>query len=228
MNSKLSTAFTLVEMMVVLGILGILLALGTGALARAMESADETTCLARMKSASAALLLYASEHDGELPRSSHSAFGVSQRGWARELLPYLGYDSNIPRADFWSIAQKLYRCPSDTRPPERLSYGLNVYFELDPGMDDYPGSPQQWRRIQSVPEPARTILLAEVGANGSSTDHVMAHFWGGNLAAVEVEGDRHAGGSHYAFLDGSVRMLPLSATFDEMSGTDLWNPGSER
>jgi len=219
-----SAAFTLIELLVVLAVLAVLIGLTAAGIGRSFRAANEVECLSRMRQAASGLISYASEHHGQLPRSSHSAYAARQRGWAREILPYLGYETSLSNQQFWELASKVYRCPSDTREGNVLSYGINVYFELDPQVDDYPGSPQQWQSTLLIPEPSKTILLAEVGASGSSSDHVMAHFWGGLTDAVEVDALRHDNGSFYAFLDGSVRKQTLNSVFDEKSGVNLWNP----
>lgn len=98
---------------------------------------------------------------------------------------------------------------------------MNVYFELDPGFDDYIGAPQTWRRIASIPRPSRTILLAEVP---SSADHVMAHFWEAGGSGGDVAGKRHSGKANYVFADGHVEKLAPGSVYDVAAGIDLWNP----
>ena len=97
-------------------------------------------------------------------------------------------------------------CPSDES-GGGVSYGLNVYYELNPNADDYAGKPQTWRRQLNVPSPTRTVLVAEVN---SGVDHVMAHFWEGDDTATEVAVKRHNGKANYVFADGHVELPPAS------------------
>ncbi|MCX6971609.1 MAG: prepilin-type N-terminal cleavage/methylation domain-containing protein [Verrucomicrobia bacterium] len=217
--------FTLVELLVCVAVIGVLAAILVPALARSMDAAQLTRCRSAMRGLSQGVLLWASDHEGELPRSSHSAFGYQQRGWAKSILPYLGEPDN-PDSAMWLAAQKRYfRCPADISRKSGLSYGLNAFFELDPGFDDYQGSPQQWRRLASIPKPTRTILLAEVPA---AADHVMAHFWEEGGVGYDVDIDRHDGKSQFAFADGHVELLPIDMTFDPAKGINHWNPSLAR
>ena len=118
---------------------------------------------------------------------------------------------------------RYFRCPADAR-TNGTSYGLNVFFELDPESDDYEGAPARWRRASALPSPSRTVLLAEI-KTGSSADHVMAHFWSGSAEGSEVAVDRHGGRSNFVFADGSAALLRIADTHDPANGIDCWNPG---
>jgi prepilin-type N-terminal cleavage/methylation domain-containing protein/prepilin-type processing-associated H-X9-DG protein len=222
--NKPSTAragFTVVELLVCVAVIGVLASLLFPAFGKSMGAAQLTKCRAAMRGLSQGVLLWASDHDEEFPRSSHSAFGYQQRGWAKSILPYLGEPDNPDNAAWLAIQKRYFRCPEDSLRTSGLSYGLNSFFELDPGFDDYEGSPQQWRRLVSIPKPTRTILLAEVPA---AADHVMAHFWEEGGAGYDVDIDRHDGKSQFAFADGHIELLPIGKTFDPAAGINLWNP----
>src|SRR5881394_1440888 len=62
-----SRAFTLVEILVVIGIIALLLALLLPSLARARESARRTQCLANIAELGRAVLLYANDNKDHLP-----------------------------------------------------------------------------------------------------------------------------------------------------------------
>ncbi len=219
--STTRAGFTLVELLACVAAIGVLASLLVPAYARSMDAARLTKCRATMRGLSQGVLLWASEHDGELPRSSHSAFGYQQRGWAKSILPCLGEPDNPDSATWEKLQRRYFRCPEDSLRTSGISYGLNSFFELDPGFDDYQGSPQQWRRLASIPKPARTILLAEVPG---TADHVMAHFWEEGGTGYDVDIDRHDGKSQFAFADGHVELLAIEATFDPARGVNLWNP----
>jgi len=61
-------AFTLVELLVVIGIISVLIALLMPTVARARHQAQLTTCMARLHDFSAALITYAVENRGYFPR----------------------------------------------------------------------------------------------------------------------------------------------------------------
>lgn len=217
-----SRAFTLIETLVVAALLGALLGFGLMAANQVHSNAAATETAHRLRQAGTAIQLYCSEHGGEFPRSSHSAFPYRQRGWAREILPYLGSERDISNSAFQEFASRHYRSPLDKR-EDGVGFGLNVYFELDPSFDDYPGNPQTWRNNPSLPSPARTILMAEL-KEATTADHVMAHFWAGDGDAVEVAHDRHSGKAHYLFADGHVERLALQEVFQPGASINRWNP----
>lgn len=215
--------FTLLELLVVLAIVALLVALGGAAWQSVREQSGGVQCLQKMRQLGQAMRQYAQDHEGELPRSFHSAGAHRQPGWAASTAPYLG----APPNEDWSVwsrtFENYFRCPADSnRDPSLYSYGLNVYFELEPEGDSYPGSPSTWRRINTLPHPSRTILLAEVRP-AAWADHFMCHLWGGRAAARNaLASPRHRGKNNFLFLDGSARSMEEAAIFPVQAGS--WNP----
>jgi prepilin-type N-terminal cleavage/methylation domain-containing protein/prepilin-type processing-associated H-X9-DG protein len=216
---KRDAAFSLVELLVVLAIIAVLAGVASGAWHRALGSSQAAQCLSTMRELSTAMQLWSADRGGEFPRSSHSAFAHRSRGWQREILPYLGEAEGPVTPE---LQRRYFRCPSDAR-TNGTSYGLNVFFELDPEADDYEGAPARWRRASSLPAPSRTVLLAEIKTE-SSADHVMAHFWSGSAEGGEVAVDRHDGRSNFVFADGSAALLRVEETYDPGRGINRWNP----
>ncbi len=174
-----------------------------------------------MRRLGSGILQYTADHGGEIPRSTHSAQAHQQRGWIREIFPYLGYERDATPEKFREIQAREFRCPADTARNNGSSYGLNVYFELNPDYDDYPGSPQQWQSLQNAPRPGGCVLLAEIPGN---VDHVMSHFWSEGADGLDVAPERHEGRSNYLFLDGHLENLPLEAVYLPSKDINRWNP----
>lgn len=220
--------FSLVEILVVVAIIGVLFAMISAVARNSLTRAKDVECLSRMRHLASGILQYTQEQ-GEFPRSLHSAAGAGQPTWAPAILPYLGV-AETPTGPAWDATfEKLYRCPVDRNHSSSIySYALNVYFELNPAGDDYPGSPLIWRRPASVNTPGATILLAEPKAVYYA-DHIMCHQWSSTRAAANaVDSLRHGKKSNYAFVDGHVEPLAAAETFDPSRGVNLWNPSLAR
>lgn len=216
---KRGAAFSLIELLVVIAIIAVLAGVASAAWQRARASSQAAQCLAKMRQLSTAMQMWGADRGGEFPRSSHSAFAHRSRGWQREILSYLGEaDGHVTP----ELQRRYFRCPADGR-TNGSSYGLNVFFELDPDADDYEGAPARWRRASSLAAPSRTVLLAEIKTE-SSADHVMAHFWSGSAEGSEVAVERHNGRSNFVFADGSAALLRVEETYDPALGINRWNP----
>lgn len=215
-GSRRVRGFTLIELLVVLAVLAVLVLMLAPALQRAREAARTATCAARMRQVGLAMTLFAADNQNRFPRSQHSAFAHGELVWARALAPYLQSSTTAWR----DLLKNLYRCPGDGRAASLLSYGVNVYFELDPAEDDYEGKPASWRHRSEVSKPAGTVYLAE---NNSSADHIMPNFWAAAAEAEDVASTRHEGRANYVFVDGHVETRSFSTLYDPPN-LDRWHP----
>ena len=224
-DARNPAAFTLIELLVAVGVIAVLVALSLPALRGAGNAAAHAKCLNTMSQLGRGFSLYAADNDSVLPRSFHSAAAHRSPNWPTAIAPFLGIDAD-PSSQEWTTAfNKFFRCAADpNRGPYQYSYGLNVHFELDPDGDDYAGSPATWRRTTAVPHPSRTILLAE-STSSLYADHFMCHQWSSLKAAKNPTAHtRHAGKSHFLFLDGHVEALRIESTFDPAKAVNRWNP----
>lgn len=217
--------FTLVELLVVIGVVAVLIGLLLPALSGAQRSARTLVCLSQLRQVGLAALKYAQDHGGQLPRSSHSSLARGVAPWGYALMPYLGRGPYTgPGAAWDGLFNGLYRCPEDGRRAP-WSYGLNVWFELtSPETGEVEGVPQGpvFLKLTAIPRPASTVMFGELGS-GSMADHIMAHFWyfGG---ATEVDTRRHGRRSNYLFVDGHGETLDYRDTYNPPH-LDRWHPG---
>ena len=109
--------FTLVELLVVIGIIALLLAILMPALWRAKESARRIECLNDLRQLGTALMFYTQENRGRFPGAWDWHPRLNGTTWEGPLLRYHGVsNAQVP---------KLYTCPSDdpeTRRPGRYPF----------------------------------------------------------------------------------------------------------
>lgn len=222
-KGALPMAFTLIELLVVIAISAILAGMLVPALAKAKAKASSIQCLGQMRQIGLATILYTDDHNGYLPRSTHSALGYGQLPWGYALVPYIRPQAfTRPNAAWTNLFNSLYRCPADLRRNNDWSYGKNVYPELSAAET----GTNTWPRIEQIPRAAATVLYAEK-QGGSMADHLMAHFWpaGGQ---PEVDRYRHLKRSNYTYCDGHAAAQQFEQTYDPLKQIDNWNPATAR
>lgn len=216
-----TAGFTLAELLVVIVAVAALATAILAAVTSMRSKASAASDLQRMRGIGVALFGWAGDHQGKLPRSSHSATGHDELGWQREILPYFGYEDNS-RKNLALAKPREFGTDPDEQPPRTPA--LNVYFELNPDYDDYEGAPQTWRDFSQIPNPAATVLV--ISANGTA-DHIMAQYF--TVRADDLPAPRrNAKTGCVLWFDGSASMAEPGSVFDPAAGIDGFHPAKAR
>lgn len=210
-------AFTLVELLVVIGVIALLVAMLVPGGQWVFMRAAATDCANNLRMIGQAVSLYAGINSGMLPNSScPTRADEVERWWLRALSEYADADE-LPS-----------RCPSDgggpfvdwsDPPTEQLDRYRWSSYATNGRMDK-----SQTRRLSRVKQPASTIYMCETPENILGADHVHPEMW---LVRQEVETqvawDRHGGRPNFLFLDWHVEGLTLEETW-HTDAVNLWNP----
>jgi prepilin-type N-terminal cleavage/methylation domain-containing protein len=144
MTSPRRRGFTLVELLVVIGIIALLISILLPAMQRAKESANRTLCMSNNRQLMTAVIMYAGENKDSLPFCNwlgQEGTGGNQfngPGWLyKHPVPAnasVAGVNNLKTGSLWKYLknEKVYRCPMDNNPPYALgpvhpltSYGMN-------------------------------------------------------------------------------------------------------
>src|SRR5579863_5355893 len=128
------SAFTLVELLVVLGIIAILATLLLPSLIRAKASAQSAACLNNLKQLTLCVHLYGSDNDDYLPPNNFVYDIFSQQpltlgdSWSTNLAPYDTNVGGITLCKLYPYNEQIsiYRCPADKAPVETFD-GVSLH-----------------------------------------------------------------------------------------------------
>src|SRR5205085_5494404 len=178
-RASFRSAFTLVELLVVIGIIALLISILLPTLGKARESANTVACLSNVRQLGMAALMFSQDHKGYLPTSSDDKWakmndpryekfayrhepanpqGQVVKDWASSLIRYLGGRDT----DTFQTApeqSRVFRCPSD----RWLDIGPESGYRIFNNVTGQPNNPQGFYPISYGINADITCLVDNTG-----------------------------------------------------------------
>jgi prepilin-type N-terminal cleavage/methylation domain-containing protein len=225
MRHVLRRGFTLVELLVVIGIIALLVAILLPALNKARESARRVKCMSNVRQLSMAWLMYANDNKGHFCNSETQGVPPNDpNNWVQYLRHYwnafhlAGYPDPQPDV-FWSWIgagvthfsieggmiwpyvknTEVYLCPNDQL-PHGISYQVNGLLAGEVGF------PRTLFTLNQIRHPSATMLFTEGwDAHGWLIDSFKVPIYPSKVFA-SIPGQNHhlggTGGCVLSFVDG--------------------------
>ena len=175
-RKQADSGFTLVELLVVIGIIALLIAVLLPVLGRARDKANMVACLSNIRQIGIAFRMYAGDNKDWCPLAAPLSFPDRVGDWihwqggvpvgtglaSSGIAPYLGGGKGTSAKN--TALEKVLRCPSD-RLEDRASfrqyaysYTMNIYFDPSGNFPAIGGKPIRFSTTKNASE---KILLAE-------------------------------------------------------------------
>jgi len=209
-------AFTLLELLVVVAIIGMLAALVLPLLGRARARGKDVSCLNNLKQWALATLMYADENDSRLPLEGNATGSESREGhaWYVDLprtmkMPAyheLGFRTNHSR----STEKSVWLCPANRSTGS--TSGKNLWHYAMNANVNGTGTGNAVVRLTMIPVPLKTVWMMDTAKQNPLLEPVRTD-------RNKLFPDLHRGkGENFAFLDGHVGFFPAREFLDEATG----------
>jgi prepilin-type N-terminal cleavage/methylation domain-containing protein/prepilin-type processing-associated H-X9-DG protein len=226
-KSKMSKAFTLIELLVVIAIIAILAALLLPALSKAKASSQSIACLSNLKQLQTAWMMYVHDNNDSLPPNISRKVGFDQMNsngsWVLGNAQVDTTTTNIQAGVLYryTSAPGVYLCPAD-RASVRNQVGLqrsrtysihcwhNCNIASGTPVDDVNTSPFNLRKYSRIVNPGPSDALVFVDEHELSIDDGVFSigdsdaFPGGPPFWADYPAYRHNNGANLSFADGHV------------------------
>ena len=210
-------AFTLVELLAVIALVGVLAALLIPALEQGREAARAAACATNLRQLAAAALSYAADHGGEFP------WGMRIEGGETACWDFITGGDKVRPGLIWEripecASGRVLQCPSfvggnaNWRGDPYTGYNYNCSYvgkvEGDSGDRTAPAL------LSQIEDPARTALFGDGEYAGGANKFMRAPVRdrafdgsGNGIREAGTQGFRHGGRTNVAFADGHVESL---------------------
>ena len=244
MKSRQS-GFTLVELLVVIGIIALLIAILMPALAASRAAAARVACASNLRQIGLATVMYANDNRGFVPeyrRMDQGADFTYTLTYTQDSGTPVDYGSNMGRLILrkYMTSEQIIFCPS-VPPRELFGWRANYHYNPHPAIKTGgTGTTTRWKRLKKIPRD-RVVAVDLIYDRGT-----VGHFGGRNRNAVwnllftdghvseAISRDVHemlAGrpvASHWTRFNDYLRVLELIADGQDPKVNGVYQWGGDR
>lgn len=211
-------AFTLVELLAVIAIIGVLAGIVIAVLGRVRESANRSTCASNLRQIVTSAMLYGADHGGNFLPPITNASGYQQWMFNRDYMELAGYKVTGTTT---ATLPEYFRCPTAQAAGSTLgiNYGMNI-TGIGISSTNYKQAGYT-PRLKLLSRPAQMIYLID------ALDWWVQFSKANNYTGSEASGNqapayRHGGGANVAFFDGHVEYLKRDVAIADVRRWDVY------